>query len=178
MGERPTFDQLIAGIGPDDRINAPSAGSAPVAGEAACETGDCPQPVTAWNAEDDGRALAEGLRMQNDPAHWAFSRLSRLIADFESKLDENHEVGARFVNAPGDVAFHIRDVGFWGPDLLIFMGVNEHGGPVRLVQHYSQLNVMLSALPKPKPQEPPRRIGFHLQERVEKAQAAPAAGKT
>ena len=51
------------------------------------------------------------------------------------------------------------------------MGVNGVGRPIRLVQHYTQVNVLLSAMPKEKPQEPPRRIGFALQERVEKTQA-------
>jgi hypothetical protein len=55
---------------------------------------------------------------------------------------------------------------------------------VRLVQHYTHLNVLLSAEPKQAPQEPPRRIGFALHERLEKAAAKgapspapPAEGK-
>ena len=167
MTERPTSEQLMQAIADDDRINAPSAASG-----AEPECADCPQPVTAWSGDDDSHALAEGLKMQSDPAQWAFARLSRHIADFESKLDEDHEVGARIVNGPGDLAFAIHDVGFWGPDLILFMGKNDHGGPVRLIQHYTQLNVMLSALPKPKPQEPPRRIGFELRAKAEKAQSA------
>ncbi|WP_296819745.1 DUF6173 family protein [Brevundimonas sp.] len=166
MTERPTTEQLKAMLAENPRIDAPSAAAA---GQADCP--DCPVPLTAWSGDDDSQALADGLRMQSDPAQWTFARLSRLIADFESKLDEDHEVGARIVNGPGDIAFAIQDVGFWGPDLLIFMGVNDHGRPVRMIQHHTQLNVMLSALPKPKPEEPPRRIGFQLRERAEKAQA-------
>ena len=49
--------------------------------------------------------------------------------------------------------------------------MNEAGRPIRLVQHYTQLNVLLTAMPKPKPEEPARRIGFQLQERVAQTQA-------
>lgn len=132
-------------------------------------------PVTAWTTPDDAKALAAGLKMHDKPAQWAFARLSRMIQDFEAQLDENHEIGARIVSGPGDGLFQMRDVGFWDPDLILFMGVNEHGRPLRLIQHYTQLNVLLSAIPKPKPEEPPRRIGFQLQQLIdrEEGEAAP-----
>lgn len=154
---------------PVDLIDAPSA----AAGSSPCpaDTPDCPQPLTAWTTPEDSTGLAEGLRMRENPAEWAFVRLSRLIQDFEKQLDENSEVGALMASGPGDAAFAIRDLGFWGPDFILFMGVNGAGRPIRLVQHYTQVNVLLSAVPKEKPEEPPRRIGFALQERVDKAQS-------
>ena len=166
---KPTAGQL--GLSSSDPIDAPSAAAA--AGDSPCPPGepDCPQPITAWTTPGESASLAEGLWMRENPAEWAFVRLSRLIQDFESKLDENDEVGARIVNGPGDGAFHMHDVGFWGPDFILFMGVNENGRPIRLIQHYTQLNVLLSAMTKPKPEEPARRIGFQLQERVEQTQA-------
>jgi len=158
-------------VNPVDHIDAPSAAAAPGGVAASTEPRECPQPLTAWTTNEDSSGLADGLRMRENPAEWAFVRLSRLIQDFESQLDEDSEVGARIASGPGDAAFSIRDLGFWGPDFLLFMGVNASGRPIRLVQHYTQVNVLLSAMPKEKPEEPPRRIGFSLQERVEKAQA-------
>ena len=166
---KPTSGQL--GAMPTDHIDAPSAAAAEP--EMPCPPGteDCPQPITAWTTQEDSAGLAEGLRMRENPAEWAFVRLSRLIQDFEKQLDEDSEVGALMASGPGDAAFAIRDVGFWGPDFILFMGVNGVGRPIRLVQHYTQINVLLSAIPKAKPNEPARRIGFALQERVEKTQA-------
>ncbi len=155
----------------NDMIDAPSAAAATVDPSATGPDAECPQPITAWTTHEDSSGLAEGLRMRENPAEWAFVRLSRLIQDFEKQLDENSEVGATIASGPGDAAFTIRDLGFWGPDFILFMGVNGVGRPIRLVQHYTQVNVLLSAMPKEKPQEPPRRIGFALQERVEKTQA-------
>lgn len=158
-----------AGPRPIADMDAPSAAAA---GEAApAPDADCPAPVTAWTTPEDAAVLAAGLKAQANPAEWAFARLSRLIEDFESKLDDGEEVGARLVGAPGDGVIQIEDVGFWGPDLILFFGRNQHGKPVRLVQHYTQLNVLLSALPKIRPQEPPRRIGFQLRERLDQVTA-------
>jgi hypothetical protein len=33
---------------------------------------------------------------------------------------------------------------------------------MQLIQHVSQMNVALRAVPIPKPEDPPRRIGFQL----------------
>lgn len=169
---RPTAEQL--GVPSGDPIDAPSAASEPLESPKPGNDQACLQPITAWTTPDESTAMADGLRMRENPAEWAFVRLSRLIQDFEKQLDENSEIGATIASGPGDAAFTIRDVGFWGPDFILFMGVNGAGRPIHLVQHYTQLNVLLSAMPKERPQEPPRRIGFALQERVEKAQAGPS----
>lgn len=146
--------------------NAPSAASASSAAD--CGEAPCPQPVTAWTSPEDSRALAQGLRMRDNPAEWAFARLSRLIEEFESRLDKDEEIGVRLVGLPGEGMLQIEDVGFWGPDMILFFGRNADGKPVRLIQHYTQFNVLLGSAPKRRP-EPARRIGFQLRERMEKA---------
>lgn len=149
--------------------DAPSAAAAGTPEQT--DAGEPIVPVTAWSSPEDCEALARGLTNRASPAEWAFARMSRLIQDFESKLDPSQEVGAKFVGSPGDGVFRMEDLGFWAPDLILFYGKNSFGKPVRLVQHYSQLNLMLSAEPKESPEEPARRIGFALHERLEKAAA-------
>lgn len=112
--------------------------------------------------------MAEGLRMRDNPAEWAFARLSRLIREFEGRLDKDQEVGVRGVGLPGDGVLLVEDMGFWGPDLILFFGRGPDGQPVTLVQHYSQINMLLSARPKPEPDQPARRIGFRLDEMIRK----------
>lgn len=146
--------------------NAPSAAAAGPAPD--CGGEPCPQPVTAWTSPEDARALADGLRMRDNPAEWAFVRLSRMIEEFEGRIDKDEEVGVRLVGMPGEGLLQIEDVGFWGPDLIMFLGRNAEGKPVRLVQHYTQLNVLLGSAPKRR-EEPARRIGFQLRERIEQA---------
>ena len=127
----------------------------------------CPKPVSATAPAEQNDAMAAGVRMRDNPAEWAFVRLSKLIEEFEGQLDKDDEVGARIVGLPGDGTMQIEDVGFWGPDLILFSGKNGDGKPVRLVQHYTQISVVLSALKKPEEREA-RRIGFQLSEMVQK----------
>ena len=95
-----------------------------------------------------------------------YKRVVRSINSFEEQLDQEHEVGARLVNFGSELTFHIEDVGYWGPDIIIFDGRGQDGNSVQLLQHISQLSVLLVALKKV--HEEPRRIGFNLLESVEK----------
>ena len=131
-----------------------------------CGDTPCPQPVMA-DPKNEAAVLAEGVRMRNNPAEWAFVRLSKMIEAFEAGIDKDEEVAASLVGVPGDGTMRIEDVGFWGPDLIMFFGKNADGKPVRLIQHYGQINVMLSVAKKPE-DRPALRIGFQLGELVEK----------
>lgn len=130
-----------------------------------------PVPISAWTTPEDARLMAAGLKARANPAEWTFDRLCRMIEDFESKLSAEQEVGATIVGAPGEGTFHVDDIGFWGPDLIMFYGKNTHGRPVRLIQHHQQLSVLLSALPREEEAKPARRIGFALRSRMEEAAA-------
>jgi hypothetical protein len=101
---------------------------------------------------------------QVNPAEWAYERLVRSINDFEEKLDNDHEVGGRMVNFGNHRTFHIEDLGFWGPDFVKFYGSDEEGQPLELIQHISQVSVLLVSLKKVS--EKPRRIGFELMKQL------------
>lgn len=127
----------------------------------------CPPPMLPAASPERTAALTDGVRMRENPAEWAFVRLSKLIDDFEKGLDKDEEVAAHMVGVPGDSTMLIEDVGFWGPDLIMFTGKNAEGLTVRLIQHYGQINVLLNARKKPD-ERPARRIGFQLSEMVQK----------
>lgn len=150
---------------------AKTAVTAPVKADASffsdCGDSPCPEPLLPSASPERTAALTEGVRMRENPAEWAFVRLSKLIADFEKGLDKDEEVGASIVGLPGDGTMQIQDVGFWGPDFIMFLGKNADGKPVRLIQHYGQINVLLNPVKKPDEREA-HRIGFQLSELVEK----------
>ena len=108
--------------------------------------------------------LLSRSNIELNPAEWMFERLAKSIIDFESKLDETKEIGARLVNFSARETISIDDLGYWGPDLIIFYGKNADGAKVELLQHVSQTNVLLVALPSEN--EKPRRIGFILEEKL------------
>jgi hypothetical protein len=93
-----------------------------------------------------------------NPAEKAVERLGEQIAAFESSLTPEEEVGAILIGAPGGIVFHMTRIYAINMDLLGFEGLNEHRKPLRLVQHVTQLSILLTALPKLDSEA--RRIGF------------------
>ena len=87
-------------------------------------------------------------------------RLINWINDFHKSLDEQHEVGARLVNFGQTITFHIDDISYWNPSLISFIGKNENGEPVELVQHVSQISILLVAMKREDIEQPKRPIGF------------------
>ncbi|OIP86404.1 MAG: hypothetical protein AUK37_03350 [Rhodobacterales bacterium CG2_30_65_12] len=95
------------------------------------------------------------------PAEWAYERLILYIQNFEDQLDNEHEVAMGF--AGGEVGIlRIEGIGYFDPDLVTFYGTDDEGTKTQLIQHVSQLNVMLRAEPREDTAEPPNRIGFRL----------------
>lgn len=104
------------------------------------------------------RSQAENRQKVSDPVISSYKALVNYINDFQGELDSDHEVGARLVNFGSEIRFHIQDVGYTAPTLITFTGVLENGDRVQLVQHVSQLSVLLIAVAKR--EEKPYRIGF------------------
>jgi hypothetical protein len=102
---------------------------------------------------------------QTNPAKWTYQRLIEYINSFERNLDQEHEVGARLVSFGSTVTFHIQDIGYYGPDIITFYGINEHDEEIQLIQNISQLSVLLIAMKKLGGQ--PVRIGFKHIEKME-----------
>jgi len=109
----------------------------------------------------DQTATEAAKRAPKSPAEWAYERVIQYIRNFEAQLDNRHEVALGFTGADAGV-LQIEGVGFYDPDILTFYGRDEDGLRTQLVQHVSQLNVVLRAVPSRATEEPPRRIGFHM----------------
>ena len=79
-------------------------------------------------------------------------------------LKPDEEIGARLVSFGQGEVIHVLDVDYRGPDLITFEGTNADGRPVLLLQHISQVNVLLVALPIEKARsqqwchQPPLRV--------------------
>jgi hypothetical protein len=95
------------------------------------------------------------------PARWAYERLVQYIRNFEAQLDNNQEVAMGFAGSEAGV-LRIEGLGYYDPDILTFYGRDEEGLKTQLVQHVTQLSMILRAIPKTTPEIPARRIGFHL----------------
>jgi len=116
--------------------------------------------------------IPEGMRRkpveEKSAAEWAYERLIMYIKDFEETLDNEHEVAMGFAGGDAGV-LRIEGMGYFEPDIITFYGADAAGAKTQLVQHVSQLSVLLRALPKQAPQNAPRRIGFQLVQDLENA---------
>lgn len=124
----------------------------------------------------DTPALVEAKQPDISPAQWMYVRIAQAIAAFEKTLDAEHEVGFHLVSTSGGQTMHVLDVGFWAPDLVLFFGRTGDGSPIQLMQHVTQVNLMLVAAKKEAPEAAPNRIGFEIMKKVEESVAnAPSA---
>jgi hypothetical protein len=122
-----------------------------------------PKPVSTAEIARQSQPPARAPAPPSSPAESVFRRLVMYIRDFEAQLDPNQEIGGRMVSFGPMLQFHILDIGYWGPDIITFDGLDEGGHHVKLIQNISQLNVLLVAMPQRKPQEEAHRIGFLLE---------------
>ena len=108
--------------------------------------------------EEIGRAADEAREAPT--ARRAVQRIRGEIRAFEAQLDDTTEVGLKLV-AFGQVSVvHIDEISYHQPNLVVFVGRNEQGSPVRLVQHISQLSFILCREPRQRPDKPRRPVGF------------------
>ena len=112
--------------------------------------------------------LPENFQYSEDKseARWAYERLILYIQNFEKQLKKDEEVALGFTGGEAGVV-RIEGLGYFDPDILTFYGTTDDGARTQLVQHVSQLNVMLIALPAEEEIEEPDRIGFRLARELE-----------
>ncbi|MFU1478976.1 DUF6173 family protein [Roseovarius sp. C7] len=112
-----------------------------------------------------GEDVIEGVDLepveQKSPAQWAYERLILYIQNFEKTLDNEHEVAMGFAGDSTGV-IRIEGMGYFDPDIVTFYGSDATGAKTQLIQHVTQLSVMLRALPKQVEKKEPTRIGFRL----------------
>ncbi|MGX8011667.1 DUF6173 family protein [Mesorhizobium sp. ORM8.1] len=111
------------------------------------------------------RSRIPELTVRN-PAESTIQNIVKSIIAFEQRLNVDEEIGASWVNFGGET-FNISNVSFMGMELVKFHCKNSRGEIVELIQHVSQVNVMLVAT-KAKTEEP-RRIGFFLEKTLEES---------
>jgi len=120
-------------------------------------------PTALLTAED--KPLPEGISQtpldEKSPAEWAYERLVLYIQNFEEQLDNEHEIAVGFVGGGAGV-LRIEGLGYFDPDIVTFYGSDADGTKTQLIQHVTQLSVMLRAIPKENLTVDAKRIGFRL----------------
>ena len=92
-------------------------------------------------------------------ADYACEKIVERINEFEANLPDDMQAGGKFITF-GSEAFAIESVTYQNPNILIFSGTTAEGETVQLIQHTSQLNLLLLAVKRNNPEEPRRKIGY------------------
>jgi len=93
-------------------------------------------------------------------AHTMYEAIAKVIDHFQQKLGDDEEVGACLTSFGQQITIRVTFVGFQDPHLMVFYGTGPDGNEVQLLQHTSQVNLML--VPVPAKSLPARRLGFKL----------------
>ena len=107
--------------------------------------------------------MPEGLKKpvtQKSPAQWAYERMILYIQNFEKQRMRNTR--SLWVSGSDAGVLRIEGMGFFDPDIITFYGTDPTGAKTQLVQHVSQLSMLLRALPKRDKTAEANRIGFRL----------------
>lgn len=82
------------------------------------------------------------------------------IREFESNLEDDYELGAWLASFGSKILIIVENIQFCEPSMVIFHGRDDRGNKLQLIQHATQLNLLLNAVKKTT-DEPRKRIGFH-----------------
>ena len=98
-----------------------------------------------------------------NPAAYSFSDtqfeiIRKYVKNFQASLDSEHDVGILLTNFGQSVLMEVTEIGYEESVLMVFRGY-VNGRMSTLIQHISQLNFLLTSVPKA-PEQPKRKIGF------------------
>lgn len=87
-----------------------------------------------------------------------FDVIKKYVLDFQQSLDQEHDIGLLLTNFGQAMLMEVTQIGFEKSVLMVFRGF-VNGRESTLIQHISQLNFLLTSVPKD-PEKPKRKIGF------------------
>lgn len=104
--------------------------------------------------------ISEPIKLRNyQNADYQYELLCEDIKEFESSLDNEHEVALKLASFGQSITLSVTNIGYSNPSLIHFYGYVGND-KAHLIQHVNQLNFLMLAVPKADPVKPPRRIGF------------------
>lgn len=97
---------------------------------------------------------------KNNPVIQVERSIINHVKSFEDSLNEDEDVMVLAASFGGMITFYVQNIEFNRPNIIVFHGTTDDDKPTRLIQHYNQLNFLLQAVPRSKPEENRNPIGF------------------
>lgn len=92
-------------------------------------------------AADIAQVIA-GLDEINSPRAF-YKQLVDWINKFDENLGNDHEVGMKYISFSQTYEFHLSQIHYCHPSLIIFKGTTLENEDVELIQHVNQVSILL-----------------------------------
>ena len=112
------------------------------------------------NQRDKQRVIDAAKIQQLSTAENIAKHIHSQVIVYQSNLDATNDVALVITQFNQSTTILVHNIGYIGYNLVCFYGKGTDGKPLVLIQHTSQLNLLLTAAPKPKSETPKRQIGF------------------
>ena len=96
---------------------------------------------------------------QTNNAEFIAKFIFNIIVDFISTLSEVQDVALQIIQFNNSITLYVTKVSHLGLGLIVFQGSDSANNPCEIVQHISQINVLMAIVSKPA-DIPHRKIGF------------------
>ena len=96
---------------------------------------------------------------QTNNAEYMAKVIGQRIVDFQSTLSAVQDVALQIIQFNNSITLYVTKVSHLGLGLIVFQGSDSANNPCEIVQHISQINVLMAIVSKPA-DIPHRKIGF------------------
>ena len=119
---------------------------------------DTPEMLHQMRENAHNKELQYEIAKTNN-AEYIAKVIGRKIVEFQSTLSEVQDVVLQIIQFNNAVTLYVTGVYHLGMGLVVFQGLDNNNIPYEIVQHINQINVLMTAVPKPV-EVPHRKIGF------------------
>lgn len=106
------------------------------------------------------KMISTATIQENSIAQIVAENLYQEILNYQANLSNTEDVTVSLVQFNETITILVDSIGYIGYNLVRFGGKDNSGRSLELIQHISQLNFLLTTVPKNVPEVPKREIGF------------------
>lgn len=106
------------------------------------------------------KMISAATIQEGSTAQIVAENLYQEILNYQANLPDTEDVAMSVVSFNQTTTILVDSIGYIGYNLVRFGGKDGAGKPLELIQHISQLNFLLTIVPKPEPEIKKRKIGF------------------
>ena len=106
------------------------------------------------------KMISAATIQEGSTAQIVAENLYQEILNYQANLPDTEDVAMSVVSFNHNTTILVDSIGYIGYNLVRFGGKDSEGKPLELIQHISQLNFLLTIVPKLEPEMEKRKIGF------------------